>query len=500
MVLRAARHRRRRGGPGRRARLGRSARCSTRPATGSPTPPSSRTIAWYYAEHGQRWMLLAALLCLVLGSLTSYIRARAEAAGLTATVGIAERAERLIIVLVGTGLTGLPGVHVPYVLAVALWLLVAASAITVAQRFATVYAQSRSRDRVRRPECSTGSATARSGSATPPAGAWSRRCRAGCPRARSGPRPTRRPCATAAGTRQLRKNLRRVVGPGDVRAAHGRARRRGAALLLALLAGDVPARGDGPRGRRGDHRGATASAASTSTPALAARQGRDPGAAALGQLGRRRASGWSTAAGRSRRWPSGCKPESVFDRFVAYRESLGHGGRRADRRRAPADRGAGRAAAAERRRLPARRPRPVAQRHRGRLLRRADPHAGRPGDAGGDDRRRAARACTTASRATGWAITISRADRAAARGGCASKVARGTQAMADFFAEGIARLPGRLAHAAAAVARRPAARDPRTVAPTLGGGGLTCASASSARTPGTSPAASRPTSATSPRS
>ena len=51
-------------------------------------------------------MLLAALLCLVLGSLTSYIRARAEGVGLTATVGIAERAERLIIVLVGTGLTG----------------------------------------------------------------------------------------------------------------------------------------------------------------------------------------------------------------------------------------------------------------------------------------------------------------------------------------------------------------------------------------------------------
>jgi CDP-diacylglycerol--glycerol-3-phosphate 3-phosphatidyltransferase len=103
------------------------------------------TIAWYYALHGQKWMLLAALLCLILGSLTSYIRARAEAAGLNATVGIAERAERLIIVLVGTGLTGLPGYHVPYVLAVALWLLVAASTITVAQRFATVYAQSKAR-------------------------------------------------------------------------------------------------------------------------------------------------------------------------------------------------------------------------------------------------------------------------------------------------------------------------------------------------------------------
>jgi len=100
-------------------------------------------VGWYYAMHGQRWMLLAALLCLVLGSLTSYIRSRAEAAGMNATVGIAERAERLIIVLVGTGLTGLPGYHVPYVLAIALWGLVGASTITVCQRLATVWQQSR---------------------------------------------------------------------------------------------------------------------------------------------------------------------------------------------------------------------------------------------------------------------------------------------------------------------------------------------------------------------
>jgi CDP-diacylglycerol---glycerol-3-phosphate 3-phosphatidyltransferase len=100
-------------------------------------------LAWYFAMHDQRWLLLAALLCLVLGSLTSYIRARAEAAGLHATVGIAERAERLIIVLVGTGLHGFPGLHVPYVLAAALWILVAASTITVGQRLATVYQQSR---------------------------------------------------------------------------------------------------------------------------------------------------------------------------------------------------------------------------------------------------------------------------------------------------------------------------------------------------------------------
>ena len=111
----------------------------------------------------------------MLGSLTSYIRARAEAAGLTATVGIAERAERLIAVLVGTGLTGAP-FHVPYVLAVALWLLVAASAITVAQRFATVYRQSaqRSRETVARGERVpwAAPASARSTSATPRVGGW----------------------------------------------------------------------------------------------------------------------------------------------------------------------------------------------------------------------------------------------------------------------------------------------------------------------------------------
>jgi len=105
------------------------------------------SIGWYFALHGQRWMFLAALLCLVLGSLTSYIRARAEGVGLSATVGIAERADRLIIVLVGTGLTGAP-FHVPYVQAVALWSLVAASTITVIQRFVTVYRQSKAEESV----------------------------------------------------------------------------------------------------------------------------------------------------------------------------------------------------------------------------------------------------------------------------------------------------------------------------------------------------------------
>jgi CDP-diacylglycerol--glycerol-3-phosphate 3-phosphatidyltransferase len=87
-------------------------------------------------------MMLAALLCLVLGSVTSYIRSRAEAAGFTCRVGIAERTDRLIIVLTGTGLTGDP-FHWPYLQAIALWLLVAASTITVGQRLATVYQQAK---------------------------------------------------------------------------------------------------------------------------------------------------------------------------------------------------------------------------------------------------------------------------------------------------------------------------------------------------------------------
>ena len=100
------------------------------------------TLAWWFARTDQPALLAASLLCLVLGSLTSYIKARAEGAGFSCNVGIAERSERLIIVLVGTGLTGWP-FRVPYVQAIALWLLVVASTVTVVQRLATVWQQSR---------------------------------------------------------------------------------------------------------------------------------------------------------------------------------------------------------------------------------------------------------------------------------------------------------------------------------------------------------------------
>jgi CDP-diacylglycerol--glycerol-3-phosphate 3-phosphatidyltransferase len=93
-------------------------------------------LIWWFAGAGDnRLLVLLALLCLVLGVLTSYIKARAEGVGIACNVGIVERLERLLLVLVGTGLTGL---GVPYALHVALWVLLAGSAITVGQRLRAV--------------------------------------------------------------------------------------------------------------------------------------------------------------------------------------------------------------------------------------------------------------------------------------------------------------------------------------------------------------------------
>jgi CDP-diacylglycerol--glycerol-3-phosphate 3-phosphatidyltransferase len=94
------------------------------------------SLAWWYSGAGDnRLLVLLALISLVLGVLTSYIKARAEGVGLSCDVGIVERLERLLLVLFGTGLTGL---GVPYALHVALWVLVAGSAVTVAQRILAV--------------------------------------------------------------------------------------------------------------------------------------------------------------------------------------------------------------------------------------------------------------------------------------------------------------------------------------------------------------------------
>ncbi|MGQ0837478.1 phosphatidylinositol phosphate synthase [Actinokineospora sp.] len=93
-------------------------------------------IVWYLFVVAQdRALAVAALICLVSAQVISYVKARAEASGLAADGGLVERAERLIITLVGTGLTGL---GVPYALHVALWVLAAGSLATVAQRLLAV--------------------------------------------------------------------------------------------------------------------------------------------------------------------------------------------------------------------------------------------------------------------------------------------------------------------------------------------------------------------------
>lgn len=83
-------------------------------------------------------LAVATLICLVTSQVISYIKARAEASGLRGDGGLIERPERLIIVLVGAGISDLPFVAWPPALAVAMWLLAAASLITCAQRLHTV--------------------------------------------------------------------------------------------------------------------------------------------------------------------------------------------------------------------------------------------------------------------------------------------------------------------------------------------------------------------------
>lgn len=95
------------------------------------------SLIWWFSGTGDnRLLVLLALLCLVLGMLTSYVKARAEGVGLSCDVGIVERLERLLLVLFGTGLAGL---GVPYALHVGLWLLLVGSAVTVGQRIVAVH-------------------------------------------------------------------------------------------------------------------------------------------------------------------------------------------------------------------------------------------------------------------------------------------------------------------------------------------------------------------------
>lgn len=75
---------------------------------------------------------------LAVGQITSYVKARAEAEGFRADVGIAARADRMVVLLLGLVLSGF---GVPFTVEGAVLLLAVAGTVTVVQRLSTVHHQ-----------------------------------------------------------------------------------------------------------------------------------------------------------------------------------------------------------------------------------------------------------------------------------------------------------------------------------------------------------------------
>jgi len=94
---------------------------------------------WFFGGGEDRLLGYVALWALVMGSVTSYTRAKAESLGMQAKGGIAERADRLVSVLAITFFADL--LDLPILLAIVLWALAAASTITVIQRIILVRRQ-----------------------------------------------------------------------------------------------------------------------------------------------------------------------------------------------------------------------------------------------------------------------------------------------------------------------------------------------------------------------
>jgi len=91
-------------------------------------------VAIYLIDLNDRLSILY-LVAIITGMLIPYIRAKAESMSIECSGGIAERTERAIIVLVGTGLHGL---GVSYSLAISAWLLAILGVITTCQRLLIV--------------------------------------------------------------------------------------------------------------------------------------------------------------------------------------------------------------------------------------------------------------------------------------------------------------------------------------------------------------------------
>ena len=85
-------------------------------------------IALVFSRHGRDWAVVVAVAAVVGSFLVSYTRARAEALGLSGTVGLGSRAERVVVIT--AGLVFAPWGGLPW----AIVLLAATAWITVGQR------------------------------------------------------------------------------------------------------------------------------------------------------------------------------------------------------------------------------------------------------------------------------------------------------------------------------------------------------------------------------
>lgn len=97
-------------------------------------------LAIYFLRQDHHAGVIIAITCLALGSVVPYARARAEGLGMTAQVGIAERADRIAVALAAALAVGLGAPLI--VLVIVLIVLAVAAAVTIGQRMATVYRQS----------------------------------------------------------------------------------------------------------------------------------------------------------------------------------------------------------------------------------------------------------------------------------------------------------------------------------------------------------------------
>ena len=98
-------------------------------------------IAFYFVNEGKQTYFVLSLIALLASEIVSYTKARAEGLGLNCDTGLAERPERVIIIIAGTFISGL---GILLALEISMWILTIVSVITVVQRMNFVLKQTKS--------------------------------------------------------------------------------------------------------------------------------------------------------------------------------------------------------------------------------------------------------------------------------------------------------------------------------------------------------------------